>query len=286
MYAHALHTWMFGNSELQVISDSLKEIDFLADLSVFDSGNSTPDKVAAFFSNGSTESKVEIGVVTAQFVGHHLNLCDVNPDIRKTAIAFGKRCIDLTQLLNVDKMLVSPSEITTAHRYSTTREEDWERAIESIQILGEYAQEHNVKLMIEPINRYRVSLVHTVAEALSLAKSTGLNNIGVVADVFHMNIEEPYGVSHAIREANDKLLCIHFGGNTRNVPGGDYYNWGEVIQALFDINYKGIFSYEPVFLYFNEKEVEINATYRKDFLKEVAEGRKYIDTLVAHLSNI
>lgn len=152
-------------------------------------------------------------------------------------------------------------------------------AIESLYEIGVYAQRYGVKLMIEPINRYRVALVHTVKEALSMVEEIGLENIGVVPDVFHMCMEEVSGVSDTIRVAGKKLLCLHVGSATRNVPGKDNLDWKPILQALSDIQYQGVLSYEPVRLYFEERQVEESSSYRNAFLNDLKDGKDYLERL-------
>ncbi|MGC8787592.1 MAG: TIM barrel protein, partial [Anaerolineae bacterium] len=63
-------------------------------------------------------------------------------------------------------------------------------ALEAVHHYAEYAQSVGVRVAIEPINRYETNFLNTVAEALVFADEVGLGNVVVLADTFHMNIEE------------------------------------------------------------------------------------------------
>lgn len=283
-YKHAVHTWMFGGLPLEEIADRLSSIGFYMDLAMQYHGNSTPEKIIASRQMSNTFKDVEIPVCTAMFTGNELNLSDHDPALRNRAISFAKRCVEAAACVGADRLLVSPSGITTGHRYSRSREADWNTAVESLQDIGDFARKYGIRLMIEPINRYRVALVHTVAEALRMAEETRMDNIGVVPDVFHMCMEETAGVPAAIRLAGSRLLCLHIGGSTRNVPGMDTFEWAPILQALHEIQYEGVLSYEPVKLYFDETQVGKDAACCKAFLKELQRGKAYLDRLAEELS--
>lgn len=283
-YKHAVHTWMFGNLPLDEIATCLSSIGFCADLSLRDSGQSSPEKVIESYQTSDVFSKVTIPVCTAMFMENTLNLSDKDSAIRDHAICFAKRCVEASACVGADRLLISPSVITTAHRYSSSRESDWRTAVESLQKIGEFAQKYRISLMIEPINRYRVSLVHTVAEAVRMAEETCLENIGVVPDVFHMCMEETAGVSEAIRSAGSRLLCLHIGSNTRMIPGGDAFDWVPIFQTLHEKNYRGILSYEPARLYFDEFKIERDLDCRNAFLKKLQQGKTYLNTVAARVT--
>lgn len=282
-YKHAVHTWMFGGLPLEEIAEHLTSIGFYMDLAMQYQGSSTPEKIIESRQRANTFKNIEIPVCTAMFMGNELNLSDRDPALRNQAISFAKRCIEAAACVGSNRLLVSPSGITTGHRYSRSRDADWCTAVESLQDIGAFAGKYGVCLMIEPINRYRVALVHTVAEALRMAEETHLDNIGVVPDVFHMCMEETAGVPAAIRSAGSRLLCLHIGGNTRNVPGMDAFEWAPILQALHEIHYEGVLSYEPVKLYFDEVQTGKDAAYCKAFLKELQRGKEYLDQLEEQL---
>lgn len=278
-YIHALHTWMLGNMPLRQIAECLNSIGFCADLSMYRTGNSSPEKVMQLPQNTGSRLGIEVPVCTAMFIGNNMNLSDGKISVRNEAIEFAKNCVEAAAYVGADRLLVSPSGITTAHRYSISREKDWATAVESLYEVGTYAQKYGIQLMIEPINRYRVALVHTVREAVRMADETGLKNIGVVPDIFHMCMEETEGVTKAIKSAGKRLLCLHIGSNTRNTPGMDTFEWMPILQTLKEMNYDGILSYEPVKLYFDETRVEKERDYRDDFLCELWQAKRFLNRL-------
>ena len=65
--------------------------------------------------------------------------------------------------------------------------------------LGEHARQYGVPLLFEPLNRYETNLVNTVARRRArCCESLATNNVKLLADLFHMNIEE-VDIAAAIR---------------------------------------------------------------------------------------
>jgi len=100
------------------------------------------------------------------------------------------------------------------------------------------AHDPEVKLAFEPLNRYETRLVNTVAEALELIEEVGAENLGILFDTFHANIEEPrFGDS--IRVVGKRLFHVHLADSNRWVPGAGHLPFGEVLRALEGIDYRG-----------------------------------------------
>ncbi len=94
-----------------------------------------------------------------------------------------------------------------------------------------------VRLAIEPLNRYESRLVNTVAEALDVIEEVGADNLGILFDTFHANIEE-VSVGEAIRAAENRLLHVHLADSNRFVPGYGHLDFAQVWNALDAIRYQ------------------------------------------------
>lgn len=49
---------------------------------------------------------------------------------------------------------------------------------------------NNIRLTLEAWNRYETYLITKLDMALKMVNEVGLENVGVIGDTFHMNIEE------------------------------------------------------------------------------------------------
>jgi sugar phosphate isomerase/epimerase len=117
-------------------------------------------------------------------------------------------------------------------------EEDREILLAALAELGEHAQREGVWLLLEPLNRYEDHMLNTLAQAAELAEETGRNSVKVIADVFHMNIEEPDPAA-ALREAGARLAHVHLADSNREQPFAGHVAWEAVLGALAAIGYRG-----------------------------------------------
>jgi D-psicose/D-tagatose/L-ribulose 3-epimerase len=116
------------------------------------------------------------------------------------------------------------------------RQRDW--AVESLAEVAEYAAAQDVRLAIEPLNRFETDLVNTVEQGLDLCERIGGANVGLLLDTFHMNIEER-SLPDAIRTAGERIFHFHACENDRGAPGSGHVDWDGVLTALADVDYAG-----------------------------------------------
>ena len=100
------------------------------------------------------------------------------------------------------------------------------------------AQEANVVLGVEPLNRYETSLINTVDQALEALGPLLGNGVGLALDSYHLHIEER-SVAAAIRAAGEHLVHVQVCGNDRGAPGGDQTDWSGFLQVLDEVGYAG-----------------------------------------------
>lgn len=123
--------------------------------------------------------------------------------------------------------------------------EEWRWAVEGVREAGEYAASLGVDLSLECWNRYGTYMLNRLDEGARMWGETGLQNGGVMADTFHMNIEER-SVAEAIRETGDLLNHVHFSDSNRLAPGLGHVDFAEVLRALGGIGYRGYLSFELI----------------------------------------
>ena len=118
------------------------------------------------------------------------------------------------------------------------RQREWDRAVDGIRGAAQRAAQHGVRLAIEPLNRYETDMVNTAEQALTLCADVGEDNVGVLLDTYHLNIEEK-SVGDALRSAGRRLFHLHACENDRGTPGTGHVPWAEVFRALRDVGYDG-----------------------------------------------
>ena len=161
-----------------------------------------------------------------------------DPSRRQSGVDYLRQCIDFAA--EVGSPLVSgPMYATTGQARllePAERQAQWQRAVDSLANVAEYAATMRVRLAIEPLNRFETDLVNTVEQGLRLCDDIGADNVGLMLDTFHMNIEEK-SLPDAITSAGARLFNFQASENDRGTPGSGHTQWVEVVAALRDVGY-------------------------------------------------
>lgn len=121
---------------------------------------------------------------------------------------------------------------------------DWKRAVANVKEIAKHAEQRDIILGMEVLNRYEGYLINTCEQCLEFIEEVNMPNVQVMLDTFHMNIEED-NMGAAIRLAGNKLAHLHIGEQNRQVPGKGSMPWNEIGLALRDIDYQGAVVMEP-----------------------------------------
>jgi sugar phosphate isomerase/epimerase len=126
-------------------------------------------------------------------------------------------------------------------------EQDREQALswlqETLNELGELAASYSVPLLLEPLNRYETNLFNRLAPTIAFLQTLSVRNVRILADLFHMNIEEA-NLAAALRDAGRHLGHVHFADSNRWAMGFAHTATEPVMAALREIGYAGYLSAE------------------------------------------
>lgn len=120
---------------------------------------------------------------------------------------------------------------------------DRKALLDSLFQLAEQAEKLQVKLFLEPLNRYEDHMIHTVAQAVSLLKEVGSPKLKVLGDFFHMNIEEA-DLSETIESYFGSLGYFHLADSNRQLPGKAHLDFVTPFQTLKRLKYAGYLAME------------------------------------------
>jgi sugar phosphate isomerase/epimerase len=116
---------------------------------------------------------------------------------------------------------------------------------DSLELLGEHAKQYDVPLIYEPLNRYETNLSCTLESGAKLLRSLSTNNVVLLADLFHMNIEE-INIADSLRAAGKRVGHVHFVDSNRRAAGFGHIDFAPIAQALHEINFEGFASAEAL----------------------------------------
>lgn len=176
----------------------------------------------------------------AGWVKHRLTLTSPEVTDRFDARAFVRSIIDLAGPLGAPAIIGSMQG-----RGGSDRATALGHLTESLDILGEKAAGYEVPLLFEPLNRYETDLVNTVEAGVNLLRSLSSRNVVLLADLFHMNIEEA-DISSALRAGGSRIGHVHFVDSNRRPAGCGHIDYAPIARALAEIGYDGFASAEAL----------------------------------------
>ena len=171
---------------------------------------------------------------------HGLTLTDVNQEVRERAVSF------ITDMISFGAKFGAPAIIgsmqgNVASGIERNQAMDW--FSEGLITLDKHAHLNGVKLIYEPLNRYETNLLNTTADGASFLTSLKTTNTTLLADLFHMNIEET-DIAESINKYSTFIGHVHFADSNRKPMGYGHTEMGTIAQSLIDCNYQGFVSAE------------------------------------------
>ncbi|MBN1317916.1 MAG: sugar phosphate isomerase/epimerase [Anaerolineales bacterium] len=216
------------------------------ELTVRDPALLDANKVAAFCSSNGLEIPA---VGTGQAWGEEgLSYTDPDASIRSAAIertlshipfaartgATGSEHSRTVIIIGLLRGLVRPE-------VSQKQAMDW--VVDALQECCAAAAQHGVRIALEPINRYETSLVNNVEQGMNLLERIGHDNMGLLLDTFHMNIEDA-SIENSIRTCGDRIFHFHVADSNRWYPGAGHLDFESILGTLLNTGYQGYVSGE------------------------------------------
>jgi sugar phosphate isomerase/epimerase len=172
------------------------------------------------------------------------DLSHPDPGIRKSALEYLRDVSEFAAELGAPLFIVAPTAYARVQPLAEPRDE-WLLAVEGIRITGEHAASLGVDLTLECWNRYGTYMLNRLEEGARMWRETGLTNGGIMADTFHMNIEER-SIPDAILASAGILNHVHLSDSNRLAPGLGHIDFAEVLQALGTAQYGGGLAFELI----------------------------------------
>ena len=156
-------------------------------------------------------------------------------DKRKKAVERLKNHIDLASRLG--SMVIIGGIRGKITEEGKGRLEQKDKGKLAINECVKYAEDKKVIVLIEPINRYETNIINTLEEGIKLIEQIGSDNLKLLPDTFHMNIEEK-DIYQSLIKAQPYIGYIHFVDSNRLSPGCGHIDFKKILTILKKINYK------------------------------------------------
>jgi sugar phosphate isomerase/epimerase len=173
-------------------------------------------------------STLSTGVMAAD----GLTFCDENAIVREKAVGHIFAHIDLaSELPGLPAVTIGLARgMGGGDAEALTRQR--ERIAECLKQCCEYASQKGIMLNLEPFNRYESVHLHTAHECADLIRTLRRkNNIGILYDTFHSNIEDA-DMEKTIEEYGGMFSHVHFADSNRRLPGEGHIDFASILRAL------------------------------------------------------
>jgi D-psicose/D-tagatose/L-ribulose 3-epimerase len=177
-----------------------------------------------------------LGCTTVGLVTPQANPISSEPAVRKAAVERLRQLIRWTGILGGEVMAGPFHSPLGVFSGSPPTDDEKKRAADVLRQAAEEAQQNNVMLAIEYLNRFECYLLTTAADARALVQRVEHPHFCMMYDTFHAHIEEK-NVGRVIESIADSVVHVHISENDRGTPGTGQVRWDETFRALRKVDY-------------------------------------------------
>ena len=175
-------------------------------------------------------------------MGPGRDLSSEDPAVRRCTMEYLVSCLKTGQALGAS-VFCGPLYAGGGKRHWLSPEEkrsEWQRAVTGLQELSQVARDCGILLALEPLNRYRTSVVNTSGQILDMLRDIDRDNVGLHYDAYHACLEEKdllASLENALKSG--KVYHFHACANNRGAPGQGVIPWDGVMDLLVRCGYGG-----------------------------------------------
>lgn len=182
-------------------------------------------------------SSVKLSTICAGYRGCVL---DPDPAERQLAIDDIRRILDVAGSLGAVGLIFvpifGPPRIPDLSPYRDPVTLEKELLVRILKRLAPHAKSAGTYILVEPLNRYETHLIRRLEDAVEICQKVNHPSVQIMADFFHMNIEEPV-VAESIKKAGRWIKHIHLADSTRSQPGTGHTDFKAGFSALRSVKF-------------------------------------------------
>ncbi|MEU0671805.1 sugar phosphate isomerase/epimerase family protein [Streptomyces sp. NPDC006172] len=162
-------------------------------------------------------------------------LTAIDPDARTAALADNRRAVDEAAALGTDTLVLVSGGLPPGSKDLRAARE---RIADALAELGPYAEEHGVRLAIEPLHPMYAAdrcVVSTLAQALDLAERFPPQQVGVTVDTYHIWWDDQAPAQIARAGAGGRIHSFQLADWTTPLPEGVLTGRGQIGDGAIDM---------------------------------------------------
>lgn len=228
----------------------------------------------------------DAGIGLTSCVGLTADLDPASPETqtRQAGVDFLKGIIDKVHIAGIDRISgIIYGAWPGTLPFGEEKQGYVDRSVESLKEVAKKAEDAEVTLNVEVVNRFEQFIMNTAAEAVAYLERVDSPRIKMLLDTFHINIEEK-SFADAIETAGSHLGHFHIGENDRRPPGVGNLPWKEIFGSLETIGFQGDIVMEPFLVPGGEvgRDIRVFRDLRgdKDMDEQAAEAAAFVNSFL------
>lgn len=193
---------------------------------------------AAYKRFGDYTHSIGLETTTVTVMNQETNPVDSSAAVRAKALDRLKWAIDRSHDMRSSVLCGPMHSAHAAFSRLPPQEKEYEWCAEILHTAGEYAEQANITLALEALNRFECYLCNTMDQLKYLVSKANHPRVKAMYDTHHSNIEEKK-ISAAIETITPVLHHVHISENDRGTPGDGHVLWDETYSTLSKTKYQG-----------------------------------------------
>lgn len=199
-----------------------------------------------------------------------LSFSDMARNIRLKALDRIKKIIDLAYNFNASVIigLIRGKVDNKSEDFKSQLEQAEKNISECLQECLVYSEKYSTNFLLEPINRYETNIFNRLGEVVTFLEKYKNKldpaRVGVLADTFHMNIEESV-MEESFSKYIKYIKHIHFADSNRWAPGFGHIDFVKIYKILKNNKYNNFISFEILPM----PQAEVAAKKALEFVKRL-----------------
>lgn len=227
------------------------------------------EKVVEQYKKLSKETGVKISSICA---GYTKFLLDPTVEDREKARQDIKKLLEYGNYMGVVGLILvpvfGPPKISDLSPYKDAFQLEKELLLSQLYEVVEKAEKEKCMLFLEPLNRYETHFLNQLEQGVEFCKKIKSDYLKVMADFFHMNIEEA-DIAKSIKKAGKWIAHVHLADSNRILPGMGHTDFKKGFKALKKINFNGFMALECGVPEPKEKNLKKSYQYLKGILDKI-----------------
>lgn len=178
------------------------------------------------------------------FIRFGYSLGNNQESLRKKAIGRIGKYIEFARVAQAKVVI---GLIRGRYKHDSNPQKERLNIISSLKECCSLAENSDVQLIFEPINRFEIDSYNTISQSVELIEEIGSKNLKLLIDSFHTYLEEdPIDIWDYLKDIAHYVGHIHLADTTRRAPGSGNFEFNKFLNIFKAHGYTEFASIETI----------------------------------------